>query len=205
VDFYLARNISRPDSLELNQSIAKLGDFSIQRIASPRNIVFIEDRRRATMKLTGLNFEVGKAVLKPESYVALKQLADILHEYPDQPLIISGHTDSMKITTPEFPSNKVLSMARAMSVKSYLVEKQGINVDRIRIEGHGESVPLATNKTIEGRALNRRVEFYFTPTEEEKPATEMPIAMEIPIEYTGTENITKVDFRDVLDPSFRYR
>ncbi|MBP6671577.1 MAG: OmpA family protein, partial [Bacteroidetes bacterium] len=204
VDFYLARNISRPDSLELNQSIAKLGDFSIQRIASPRNIVFIEDRRLASMKLTGLNFEVGKAVLKPESFVALKQLADILHEYPDQPLIISGHTDSMKIMTPEFPNNKVLSMARAMAVKSYLVEKQGINVDRIRIEGHGENVPLATNKTIEGRSLNRRVEFYFTPTSEEKPLTEMPVAIEIPIEYTGTENITKVDFRDMLDPSFRY-
>ncbi len=204
VDFYLARNISRPDSLVLNQAIAKIGDFTIQRIASPRNIVFIEDKRFASMKLTGLNFEVGKAVLKPESFVIIKQLADILREYPDQPLIISGHTDSMKIATAEFPNNKVLSMARAMAVKNYLVEKQGINVDRIRIEGHGETRPLATNKTIDGRSLNRRVEFFFTPSTEEKPVNEMPIAIEIPIEYTGTENITKVDFRDVLDPAFTY-
>jgi uncharacterized repeat protein (TIGR01451 family) len=204
VDFYLARNSIRPDSLVLSQSIAKVGDFSIQRIASPRNIVFIEDKRLASMKLTGLNFEVGKAILKPEAYVTLKQLADILREYPDQPLIIAGHTDSMKIATAEFPNNKVLSMARAMAVKYYLVEKEGINVDRIRIEGHGETRPLATNKTIDGRSLNRRVEFYFTPSTEDKPLLEMPVAIEIPIEYTGTENITKVDFRDVLDPSLKY-
>ncbi|MFZ4622321.1 MAG: OmpA family protein, partial [Bacteroidota bacterium] len=204
VDFYLARNVSLPDSLMLNQSFAKVGDFSIQRIVSPRNIVFIEDKRFASMKLTGLNFEIGKAVLKPESFVVIKQLADILREYPDQPLIISGHTDSMKIATAEFPNNKVLSMARAMAVKNYLVEKQGINVDRIRIEGHGETRPLATNKTIDGRSLNRRVEFFFTPSTEDKPVTEMPVAVEIPIEYTGSENITKVDFRDKLDPSFSY-
>ncbi|MFA5833960.1 MAG: OmpA family protein [Bacteroidota bacterium] len=204
VDFYLARNISRPDSLVLSQAIAKIGDFSIQRISSPRNIVFIEDKRLASMKLTGLNFEVGKAILKPEAFVTLKQLADVLREYPDQPLIIAGHTDSMKIATAEFPNNGVLSMARAMSVKSYLVEKEGINVDRIRIEGHGETRPVATNKSIDGRSLNRRVEFYFTPTTEEKQITEMPVSIEIPIEYTGTENITKVDFRDILNPSFKY-
>ena len=204
VDFYLARNIVRPDSLVLSQSIAKIGDFSIQRIALPRNIVFIEDKRLASMKLTGLNFEVGKAVLKPEAFITLKQLADILREYPDQPLIIAGHTDSMKIATKEFPNNKILSMARAMAVKYYLVEREGINVDRIRIEGHGETRPVATNKSIDGRSLNRRVEFYFTPSTEEMQITEMPVAIEIPVEYTGTENITKVDFRDVLNPAMRY-
>ncbi|MFA6456457.1 MAG: OmpA family protein [Bacteroidota bacterium] len=204
VDFYLARNIVRPDSLVVSQAVAKIGDFSIQRISSPRNIVFIEDKRFASMKLSGLNFEVGKAILKPEAYVTLRQLADVLREYPDQPLIIAGHTDSMKIATAEFPNNKVLSMARAMAVKYYLVEKEGINVDRIRIEGHGETRPVATNKSIDGRSLNRRVEFFFTPSTEEKPITQMPVAIEIPVEYTGTENITKVDFRDVLDPAFTY-
>jgi uncharacterized repeat protein (TIGR01451 family) len=204
VDFYLARNIVRPDSLVFSQSVAKVGDFSIQRISSPRNIVFIEDKRFASMKLSGLNFEVGKAILKPEAYVTLRQLADVLREYPDQPLIIAGHTDSMKIATAEFPNNKVLSMARAMAVKYYLVEKQGINVDRIRIEGHGETRPVATNKSIDGRSLNRRVEFFFTPSTEEKLITEMPVAIEIPIEYKGTENITKVDFRDILDPALIY-
>ncbi len=204
VDFYLVRNSVRPDSLLLSQSAAKIGDFSIQRIASPRNIVFIEDKRLASMKLTGLNFEVGKAVLKPEAYVTLKQLADILREYPDQPLIIAGHTDSMKIATAEFPNNRILSMSRAMAVKYYLVEREGINVDRIRIEGHGETRPVATNKTIDGRSLNRRVEFYFTPSTEDKPVTEMPVAIEIPVEYTGTEFVTKVDFRDILNPSYTY-
>ncbi|NUN70755.1 MAG: DUF11 domain-containing protein, partial [Bacteroidetes bacterium] len=204
VDFYLVRNSVRPDSLVLSRSSAKIGDFSIRRIASPRNIVFIEDKRLASMKLTGLNFEVGKAVLKPEAYVTLRQLADILREYPDQPLIIAGHTDSMKIATAEFPNNRILSMSRAMAVKYYLVEREGINVDRIRIEGHGETRPVATNKTIDGRSLNRRVEFYFTPSTEDVPVTEMPVSFEIPIEYTGTENVTMVDFRDILDPSFTY-
>ncbi|MEW5799164.1 MAG: OmpA family protein [Bacteroidota bacterium] len=204
VDFYLERNIVQPDSLLLDHSIVKVGNFTIQRIASPRNIVFIEDQRFASMKLTGLNFEVGKAVLRPEAYVTLRQLADILREYPDQPLIVAGHTDSMKIATEEFPNNKVLSMARAMAVKTYLVDKEGINASRIRVEGHGETRPLATNKTIDGRSLNRRVEFFFTPSTEQKPVLEMPVAFEIPIEYSGTSNVSKIELIDRLDEGFRY-
>ncbi len=204
VDFYLARQASEPDSTDFHIAVAKVGNFSIQRIASPKNIVFIEDTRLASMKLTGLNFEVGKAILKPMAFVTLKQLADILRDYPEQPLYIAGHTDSMKIATEEFPNNKVLSMGRAMAVKNYLVEREGINVDRIRIAGYGESKPIASNKTIDGRALNRRVEFFFSPTLDEQQVNEMPISIEIPIEYTGSENITRIEFKDILDPAFTY-
>lgn len=204
VDFYLVKNVSIPDSTEVNYSTVKIGDFSLQRIASPRNIVFIEDQRAASMKLTGLNFEVAKAKLRPESFLTLKQLAALMREYPDQPLTIAGHTDSMRIATREFPNNKVLSLARAQSVQRYLIDVEKIDSTRITIEGYGETKPVATNKTLEGRALNRRVEFSFTPPAQEKPPTEMTIAMEMPISYSGNDSISSLQFKDVLDSAMTY-
>lgn len=204
VDFYLVRNNSKPDSLVLRQAVTRVGNLSIQRIASPRNILFIEDQRMASMKLTGLNFEVGNANLKPEAYVVLSQLAQLLREYPNQPLLITGHTDSMDIGTVEYPNNTVLSMARAMAAKYYLVEREGISVDRIRVEGYGESRPVAVNASVEGRSLNRRVEFEFMPAGNGQQRSEIPVVIEIPISYSGPEDISKIDFRDVLHQSMTY-
>jgi uncharacterized repeat protein (TIGR01451 family) len=203
-DFYLVKNVSVPDSTAIAYSTVKIGEFTLQRIASPRNIVFIEDQRAASMKLTGLNFEVAKAKLRPESFLTLKQLAALMREYPDQPLTIAGHTDSMKIATRQFPNNKVLSLARAQSVQRYLIDVEKIDSARISIEGYGETKPVATNKTLEGRALNRRVEFSFTPPAQEQPPTGMTIAMEIPVSYSGNDSISFLQFKDILDTAMTY-
>jgi len=80
----------------------------------------------------------------------------ILKDNPDVSIHIEGHTDS--IGTEEY--NLQLSRKRAESVRNYLVSK-GISPERITIFGFGASMPIATNQTEEGRALNRRVEVWF--------------------------------------------
>ena len=98
-------------------------------------------------------FDFDKATLKPEGRQVLDQVAEQASAMELETLIAVGHTDS---TGPD-AYNQKLSMRRANSVKDYLVSK-GIPADRIYTEGKGESEPIATNATREGRAQNRRVE-----------------------------------------------
>ena len=101
-----------------------------------------------------LQFELGKATIKPISFPSLDVLAQTLKEAPNWKLKITGHTDN----TGTEPFNRKLSKARAEAVKSYLVSK-GIDATRITTDGLGSSKPIASNSTAEGRNANRRVEF----------------------------------------------
>ncbi len=98
-------------------------------------------------------FDFGKSVLKPEGKSSLDALVTRIKGINLDVAIAVGHTDS--VGSNEF--NQRLSLARAESVKAYLVN-QGIDAARIRTEGKGESQPVADNATAEGRAKNRRVE-----------------------------------------------
>jgi len=105
--------------------------------------------------LKGIQFEFDKATLRPVSVPILNQAADVLRQYPDIRVEIQGHTCSMG--SDEY--NLVLSQARANSVMNYLVSEQKIDAARLMAKGYGESSPIATNETNEGRFQNRRVEF----------------------------------------------
>ncbi len=100
-----------------------------------------------------INFDTGKAVIKPESQSIIDQIATLLSGNPDLTLSIEGHTDN--IGTPE--SNRTLSMERAKSVMNAVTGK-GIGAARIKAVGWGQEKPVADNRTEEGRAKNRRVE-----------------------------------------------
>jgi outer membrane protein OmpA-like peptidoglycan-associated protein len=102
---------------------------------------------------SGLLFDVGKATLKPASMENLKNLATILNKYKDTDILLEGHTDSDG--SEEYNLN--LSRSRAQSVSNYLVSLN-VNPTRFTIMGYGEQQPIATNETVEGKALNRRVE-----------------------------------------------
>ncbi len=98
-------------------------------------------------------FDSGKSSIKAESNQVLRDIINILNEYPTAKFTVEGHTDSAG-------SNKLnqrLSDSRANSVKNYLVEN-GIDQFRLSAVGFGEDRPIATNKTRAGRAKNRRVE-----------------------------------------------
>jgi len=103
--------------------------------------------------LRGVNFDFDKSEIRPDASVILEEVVSILSGKPDVPVRIEGHTDS---TGPE-DYNQGLSEQRADSVRQYLVE-HGIAEAHLTSAGFGESNPIATNDTREGRALNRRVE-----------------------------------------------
>lgn len=111
----------------------------------------------AKVVLKNIFFETGKAILKEESYQQLNNVVTFLKENPTLRLEISGHTDNVG----GLAYNLRLSEARAKAVVTYLVEN-GIEKGRLTYKGYGPHQPVASNKTADGRALNRRVEFKIT-------------------------------------------
>ncbi|MFQ6676073.1 MAG: OmpA family protein [Fidelibacterota bacterium] len=106
------------------------------------------------MVLAGTQFDINSADLKPAAIPSLFNLGDFLTWQPQVDITAEGFTDS----TGTLDWNMELSANRALSAKNYLVENHGISPDRIATAGYGPQFPVATNRTAEGRALNRRVE-----------------------------------------------
>jgi OOP family OmpA-OmpF porin len=100
-----------------------------------------------------VEFDFDKDSVRPEYHSAIKKVANFLKAYPKATAVLEGHTDAYG--TDEYNLN--LSKKRAESIKKYLVEKSGIRASRISTKGYGESKPVATNDTKEGRQQNRRV------------------------------------------------
>lgn len=106
------------------------------------------------VRINNLFFEYDKFELSPKSYLELDRLVDILKDFPDNKVEISGHTDNQGGDA----YNNKLSQQRAQSVVDYLVSK-GMPSSKFIAKGYGKSNPVAKNDSDEGRALNRRVEF----------------------------------------------
>lgn len=104
---------------------------------------------------TSILFDVNKATIKPESAGVLKEIADVLNQHKDMRVKITGHTDS----DGKSDANLTLSQNRSQAVKDALVNNYSIDATRIETDGKGASQPVADNKTKEGKAANRRVEF----------------------------------------------
>jgi outer membrane protein OmpA-like peptidoglycan-associated protein len=102
---------------------------------------------------SGILFDVNSSTLKPEAMDNISKLVTVLNKYPDTDIRIEGHTDN----TGDDQYNQELSMKRAESVSNYTKIK-GIKGDRITTIGYGETQPVESNETAEGRAKNRRVD-----------------------------------------------
>ncbi|HEX4155082.1 MAG TPA: OmpA family protein [Acidobacteriaceae bacterium] len=102
----------------------------------------------------GINFDVDKATLRPESMGTLNQIKSIMDADPALRFEIDGHTDN----TGDAAHNLGLSQQRADAVKTQLVT-MGIDASRLTTKGFGDTKPLTSNDTPEGKANNRRVEF----------------------------------------------
>lgn len=101
-------------------------------------------------------FDFDKAVLKPQGKVSIDEAVGKMKQANVEAIVATGHTDS--IGKPEY--NQKLGLRRAQAVKDYMVT-QGIPADKITVASKGETQPVASNKTKEGRAKNRRVEIEF--------------------------------------------
>ena len=103
--------------------------------------------------LRGVNFDFNKANIRSDAAPILKEAAGILKENPNLKVSVEGHTDAKG--TDDY--NLKLSMRRAAAVKAFLVQ-EGVAEARLSTRGLGESQPVASNETDDGRAQNRRVE-----------------------------------------------
>lgn len=101
-----------------------------------------------------VEFDANKTVVKEKYYDEIKKVADYLKEHPDTTAAIEGHTDN----TGDAVRNKALSETRANNVRQYIIDKFGIEGQRMTATGFGGEVPVAGNDTAEGRQKNRRVE-----------------------------------------------
>jgi outer membrane protein OmpA-like peptidoglycan-associated protein len=102
----------------------------------------------------GIRFDVNKATLRPESMGVINEIAVLMKDHPEVKFSVEGHTDS----DGDDNLNQTLSEQRAGTVVATL-EKLGIDTNRLTSKGWGESKPMDTNSTPEGKANNRRVEF----------------------------------------------
>jgi outer membrane protein OmpA-like peptidoglycan-associated protein len=157
-DFYFLDNKNNP----------MMVDYSVQfsREKTPRTERYVlvtpgaQERSKMEQALAarkayttyGIHFDFDKASIRNDSNSLLKEIAISLNNSPLWTVSITGHTDS--IGDPAY--NKKLSLARANSVKARLV-KLGVSPDRLSTSGAGEGKPVATNNSLQGRALNRRV------------------------------------------------
>ena len=101
-----------------------------------------------------VKFDFDRAVVRPESYNDIENLADFMKQYQQTTTVLEGHTDS--VGTDAY--NQRLSERRAQAVREVLVNQYGVAGSRVDSVGYGESRPVADNSTEEGRAINRRVE-----------------------------------------------
>jgi outer membrane protein OmpA-like peptidoglycan-associated protein len=125
----------------------------VERVGEGINVEFTEK----------ILFDFSSAELKPISRENLSKLASILTRYADTDIEVQGHTDSRG--TDEY--NMGLASRRANTVSSYL-RANGISSSRVTVNPFGESVPVASNDTEDGRAQNRRVNFLITANEKMK-------------------------------------
>lgn len=110
---------------------------------------------------SGITFAYDKADVQPQFQPTLNDVASVLSQYPKTYIDVYGHTDSDGSDA----YNQTLSERRAQSVANYLVTK-GVQSARIGTRGYGESQPIASNATEEGKAANRRVEIKIAPVTE---------------------------------------
>ena len=106
-----------------------------------------------TFVLDDVNFETGKADLKIESFPVLDELVAYLNRKDDEKIEIGGHTDNVGKPA----ANILLSMERAKAVMAYVITK-GIDGNRLTAKGYGSAIPIVSNATKEGKAMNRRTE-----------------------------------------------
>lgn len=127
---------------------------ALQRVAEAAALAVKQEPRGTVIVLPGnVLFESGKWTLKPLAQQKIALVAEQIRTQPESIVTVEGHTDSRDSEA----NNQVLSQRRAESVRNFLMSK-GIPGNQIRAIGMGESRPVASNETAEGRANNRRVE-----------------------------------------------
>lgn len=124
--------------------------------------VYIKEGKLYVSMQEKLLFKSGSAVVDPKGKTALQKLATVLNSSPDINVMIEGHTDTVPISG-KFEDNWALSVSRATSIVRILTDDYKVDSHKIIASGRSEFYPVASNKTAEGRARNRRTEIVLSP------------------------------------------
>ena len=142
-------------------------------------------------------FESGSAQMKAEAQAAFDRIAAMLRK-GDYRLRIEGHTDNAPIHTAQFPSNWELSTSRATEIVRLLIVRDGFAPDRLSASGYAEYHPVVSNRTAEGRGMNRRVDIVILG----HALAEAPVAQTAPqLENTTTTGAAKPSPTAILKPT----
>jgi len=141
---------AKEEAEELRQELASAIGDGLLEVEAFNDRVLIRIREKGS-------FPSGRARLKKDFLPILQLIADVLKQRDGQ-FIISGHTDDIPIETRQFPSNWVLSSARAASVVHFFIRSGDIDPERMEIRAHSDNQPLVPNDSWDNRAINRRVE-----------------------------------------------
>ena len=121
----------------------------------------IREDDKVIIQLYALTFPVGKAIIESQYFGLLSRVIKAIGEYPEYDITVEGHTDSRGGDA----ANMKLSTERANAVRDYLVASADIDPSRINALAYGESKPIASNETEEGRRKNRRITVVIHPRE----------------------------------------
>lgn len=135
-----------------------------QGLESSVNVEIIEEGILLDIKEQVL-FDLGQATIKPESLGTLNKLGILFKKF-DNKVLVTGHTDNIPIGTSQYPSNWELAAARSCAIVRYYTTDQ-LSSKRFTCTSKGDTEPIASNKTEEGRAQNRRVNFLIEATPQE--------------------------------------
>lgn len=124
--------------------------------------VTIKDGRMVVSLGSDVLFPSGSARLSPEGALAIRDVTANLVSIPDKRYQIEGHTDNVPIATAQYPSNWELAAARALTVVKRMIDED-MPPTRVSAASYGDSQPVASNDTLEGKALNRRIEIVIVP------------------------------------------
>lgn len=129
--------------------------FDFARHFEASEAIIVEERADETLlRMVGIVFTATTANLTPASLAVLDKFATVFDALPDARYTIEGHTDSAGSAA----SNLTLSKSRADAVRAYLVDVVGGPASAFSTVGYGETLPIASNATANGRAMNRRIE-----------------------------------------------
>jgi chemotaxis protein MotB len=150
---------------------------ALQPLVAQGKVRLLETSRGVTIEINdSILFSLGQARLQPESINALQAVAAVLAD-SDFPITIEGHTDNVPIATAQFPSNWELSAMRATTVLR-LFNDAGVGAERLTAIGYGETRPVETNISVEGRARNRRVSILIDSARPEEPTELKSLALD---------------------------
>jgi chemotaxis protein MotB len=171
------RPIAKPDKLPDQKKVEQRKKMkniaseimdALQPLVAQGKVRLLETSRGVTIEINdSILFQPGQAKLQAASINAMLAIAQVLAA-SDFPITIEGHTDNIPIATPQFPSNWELSAMRATTVLR-LFNDGGVGAERLTAIGYGETRPVETNTTVEGRARNRRVSILIDSNRPEEP------------------------------------